>query len=606
MSEADFPAPPKDFDTKLGFQRRDNSSYIQKVRDKQNIEYVGPEGRPFFAKYCNLQEGNRNTIAGLINEKKILDKLENSGVSPSPGEIKLYPSTENPRRARFLMESLPGIPLSQQEINRDSQFAQERADEVVGKSAEAYQIIHGENVVHVDVVPRNLMLEHDQDSGEIGVKIVDFELGVDLDEADQDEMNQALKWYAGKDLGLSIKEVDASPQLLKKAEIHQWARMMAEWLIGPSYKWEDLKIPDAEEMTEIQSEAAENVKEQAIARAKKYYQRQKGSPEEMSLEDHIRWELKGSYRYELAEALLSDTFEERLVEQGIELDNKTVQFLKRALSLDLEKRPENFKKLLEANDDKGVEKAEEAGSEKGVDELSAQWEARGKKRLEEVLNTDLKEIGFSQKEEQQVRVLLQKLEAIAVTSEGAYQAFLEELQSSGIAVVENSWYLKSRQGLSQFLSGRVEKALFASREIIRQQISAMEANGESESKSYVYQELKQAQESKGVIFLSKQVNPKSVWHEGAHALQLLEGFDMDAGNESERIKRELEVSYCLTELVSKGLLPDISLADYRYAGESPLGPGYKLSANDILQEVRNFKKYQAQLQDLGEVGGHNT
>ncbi len=338
----------KKFDSKLGFKRRDISTYLQKIRDKKNIEYVSPEGRPFFAKYCNLQEGRRNTVAGLVNEKKILDKLEDTGVTPRPGDIKLYPNHENPQRARFLMEVLDAVPFSSEEIDRNSDITQIFATEVIMTSAKAYQTIHNRNVLHVDVVLRNLMLKNGQSEKELKAYLVDFELGLDLDRADEGEIEQAVKWYAGADPACLLEDGEFDESMLKKAEVFQWARMMCEWLLGPSYKWDDLGLPSEEEMSEQQKVAAEVLKQKAVDRAKRYHQsreKNKDAGEAGSLEDDIRWELENSYRYELAEALLADSLEQRLSKRGMDLDDKTINFLKKALSLDLHERPENFDAL---------------------------------------------------------------------------------------------------------------------------------------------------------------------------------------------------------------------------------------------------------------------
>jgi serine/threonine protein kinase len=352
MAESDIVDDQSEFDSKMGFQRKDHTGLIQRYRGKQNIEYVSPQGESFFAKYCDLQDdGKRDNIQGMINEKKILDKLATTGVTPQAGEVKLYPNNEKPTKARFLIEGLHAVSLEDPRIGKDTEFASEMANMVLAETSKAYKTIHDKNVLQVDVNPGNILIQKADGKDELQARLVDFELAIDLDAASDKDMQAAIKWFSVKDkYQADGTENDTDVEKLKKSEINQWAMTMSEWLLGPSYTWKDLGEPSEESMTDEQKKLVEKLRAEAVQRGKRDVERgeQRGDKSHKKNEEwSINYELEHSFKYALAEAFLSQTLAERLAKKNLHIDENMLAFLTKALSTNLAERPASFDEVAE-------------------------------------------------------------------------------------------------------------------------------------------------------------------------------------------------------------------------------------------------------------------
>jgi len=283
----------------LGFGREKLVGAITEFRGKENIMYADLEGKEFFAKYCTGENCRTSTIAGLINEKEILEKLTQTGVTPQVGELKLYPNGQHPNRARLIIERLRAIPLNHEDMRRGSNFSSTSANEFLIQCAKSYNSIHGMNVLQVDINPGNIMIQLDEPTGEIRVKLVDFELGIDLDRAGDEERSQVLNFYAFcAPMDGALKYLGRSglkTETLMKAEIHLWATEMFLWLFRPR---DDSK-----------------------------HQR------EMPINQLGECEMP------------TDWLEKWLEKAGYQIDAGMIVFLQRALSPDLEDRPASFGEL---------------------------------------------------------------------------------------------------------------------------------------------------------------------------------------------------------------------------------------------------------------------
>jgi serine/threonine protein kinase len=337
--------------TVLGFGREDRSGMMQRIRGKENIQYTSPEGEEFFAKYVNQQEGQRDNIAGLKNEKHFLDLLTDSGVTPKSSELKIY---QNGKRARLLMEQVPGVSLDKMDDEQSDEFLKKNTDDTIRSTAEALDKIHRRNVLLVDVNDGSFLVSQ-SDKG-VSTHVVDFELAVDLNRKNSEDNEMAFRWYADKDLGLTLGEdIDhQDPEILKKAEISLWARTLSERMIGFGDITESVELPPdkQQEFDAIKAKIEPVLKDQILKEAEKDYQRRSAVPKEErfsdlpSKEDFLQQEIARELPRRIEEELLGLTLAEKIKSRGIRVSEKSLDFMSRALSLELKNRPSDFSELV--------------------------------------------------------------------------------------------------------------------------------------------------------------------------------------------------------------------------------------------------------------------
>ncbi|TAN58399.1 hypothetical protein EPN15_01145 [Patescibacteria group bacterium] len=340
----------------LGFQKKDLTGIIQKVRGKENIRYTNPEGEEFFTKYINQLEGKQSNIAGLKKEKLILDLLAGTGVTPKARELKIYP---NEQRARLIIEQMPGVSLDKMDEMQSEEFFKKEAKTTIYSTADALNKIHQKGVLLVDVNEGAFLLDKKDDK--IQTRLVDFELAVDLISGAPEDREAAFEWYSSKDIGLRLDEqVDhQDAEVLKKAEINRWARTLTEHIIG----FIDVSAPvelsreKQKEFDALKIKVRPILEKQIIERAKKDYQYQSQAPEEDRLyelpaeDDFIQEKLEEELAGKIEEELLGVTLEEKMKIKGITLSKEILDFMSRALSPELQNRPVDFSEYLNEKDD---------------------------------------------------------------------------------------------------------------------------------------------------------------------------------------------------------------------------------------------------------------
>ncbi len=217
-------------------------------------------------------------------------------------------------------------------------------------------------------------------------------------------------------------------------------------------------------------------------------------------------------------------------------------------------------------------------------------------QIGQIESFDFTDIGYTEKEVEQNGKFRQALDQYIEESGDDPKKFLDSLAQQGIRVVENSSFLSSQQSTQQFLgrlTGRGESginALFATQDMVKNYISGYLPEN-------VKRELEDALSSQGTIFLSKRPDPKSIFHEGSHAVQHLSGMDMDAKDEKTRLRREIEVDTALIHAKNTGKLGSVSRGEYRI-GKGPFGETATLGSNDIYQEVDYFLGNKAKLKKI--------
>ncbi|MFH1561072.1 MAG: hypothetical protein ABID04_00645 [Patescibacteria group bacterium] len=222
---------------------------------------------------------------------------------------------------------------------------------------------------------------------------------------------------------------------------------------------------------------------------------------------------------------------------------------------------------------------------------------------------DLTVYGYTTDEAQGLRRFKDNFEQRVSASGDNPDNFLDGLQEDGIIIARNSWYFKSRRPLMQSIQHSIgkttepfENALFATRDMIQKQLANWGLSRRTNRFAYEELELLLQQQWQGVIFFNKRPDAKSKWHEGAHAIQLLSGLDMDASDGVTRLKREMEVNQTLLQTASKGLLKDIPENGYVGSGiRGPFGEVLSLSPIDIYHEVVYFQSNEEEINKLSAV-----
>lgn len=334
----------------LGFQRKSLSGMMQRARGKENIRYINHEGKEFFTKYVNQQEGKRDNIAGLKREKQILDKLADTGATPKAGELKTYP---NEKRARLIIEQVPGVSLDRMDDKQSDEFLKESAESTIYSTADALDKVHQKGILLVDVNDGTFLLN--KEDNETKTRLVDFELAVDLNDNATEDREAAFRWYSNKDIGLRLDEQldHQNSDTLRRSEINLWARTLAERMIGFSDLSTTVDVPpDKKERFEVMKEKISPILEkEIIERAKKNYEYQSRIPKEERFyelpteEDFVKKELERELPRKIEEELIGIPLEEKMKAKGITISKETIDFMSRALDPELKNRPSSFSEL---------------------------------------------------------------------------------------------------------------------------------------------------------------------------------------------------------------------------------------------------------------------
>lgn len=234
----------------MGFARINHTDQGRRDRDKRNIEYRSPDGTPFFAKYVRDTEKNPFNIWNLENEHTLLTILQATGVVPRVGDMKYYPDMKRPTQARLLIEAVPGTSLEQRSY-AEAKAAGIDPNDVIIATARSLQAIHDKRVLLVDVNPGAFIIDRNDDG--LQAKVVDFELGIYLDQYTPKRLQSASHFLEMNDPGLHFgdrqhyghKLTAEQSRMVEEAEMYSWAMTMSEWLLGPIDQWPNISLPPA-------------------------------------------------------------------------------------------------------------------------------------------------------------------------------------------------------------------------------------------------------------------------------------------------------------------------------------------------------------------------
>jgi hypothetical protein len=215
------------------------------------------------------------------------------------------------------------------------------------------------------------------------------------------------------------------------------------------------------------------------------------------------------------------------------------------------------------------------------------------RQITEIESFDFRTIGYSEQEIEQNENFRKTFNKYLEESDDDPQKFLDLLEQQGIHTIEKSYFLKTQQTLAQI--GEINKsgtnAMFATQAMIRSYLLENFSGKPQE-------ELESLLNYTGVIFLSKNPNKKSIFHEGSHATQYLLAMNMDAKDEKTRLKREIEVSIALIRAKISNKLKSVDRGKCHTAVFKVWGEIANFSANDIYQEVDNFYANKKRLLEI--------
>lgn len=251
------------------------------------------------------------------------------------------------------------------------------------------------------------------------------------------------------------------------------------------------------------------------------------------------------------------------------------------------------------NKDSEQEKKLPEGQEDVGDNNLREIRAHNERRIERVKQFDFNDpdLGYSAGEKEKIERLQERFKDIVTLSGDDSKKFLELIKEQDVGVVENSRFLKGR---TQSIEGVIFRPMGTPKGINASYLTpeSIERLLKEEKKdSSVYAELNDGQKKNGLILLYKKPNAKSVFHEGFHALQYLDGFNMKPGDQEEHAKRELEASWAIIKTKEEGLLSEVDRLKEKKVFDIGLGKVPTYGPNDIEKEAiqffSNFSKIRA-------------
>lgn len=335
----------------LGVQREDLTGDAQRERGKRNVRYE-KDGKRMIAKYIDKQPEDSDNIARLVREKKILDVLSDTGLVPKVIDYKEYGNDH----ARLLLEEIPGTSIDHIPRKERGEFLKRRGEEVVNETAESLQKIRERGVYIVDV-NEGTFLFHEAENGHLETRLVDFELGYDVSDGDPEELKDSFSFVKKNDFGFALAKQEGRPltedaALLAKCEMHRWARMMERIFIN---RYAKVEIPpeQATEFAEYRARIQPVVEQTLGDRAKRHYATMQKAQREtdrkyidMGEEGYVAWSIKAGIESAITQQCVKFTFPQLCRTNEVTLSEKSMDFIAKCLSIDIDERPSSFQEFL--------------------------------------------------------------------------------------------------------------------------------------------------------------------------------------------------------------------------------------------------------------------
>lgn len=302
-----------------------------------------------FSKSARLVPENPvNGVEGLKNEFDLLNRLQESGVTPRPLLLKVSPDE---KEAHLALKVVPGVSLDQHpELLAD--FVA-RFNDVVSVSSRALTKVHQAGVFILDINAGTFLYEGLMDSSaDLKVYLADFELGITEDRLRDPNIQKKLKdrlgsfFDVGFDMAKSKPDFAIDVSVLRKMEQTNMVRgfldqVLGERLVYPP-RFDALEPKDQEEYRRNAEFIWNYSKERSVKRLRGMYDISPSLNSVMSKDEFVQERLGEEMQLDLQHANLSLFLPYYFKDAGINIDPKVMSFLQQTQALDFTERPERM------------------------------------------------------------------------------------------------------------------------------------------------------------------------------------------------------------------------------------------------------------------------
>jgi hypothetical protein len=316
----------------LGWERTNHTGFTQSAREKEIIEYHKDHNRHYFMKRSSLVLADPTNIHALEHEAQLLRKLKLTGVVP---EVIRFRRSNDNRKARLVLTSVEGRSLDKHDY---SQGLPNDELEVIYATSASHHMILDQNVAITDVNQGTYMIS--RPAGTIRASLVDFEFGLQLGTATEQQEEKALLLYQATDPWMRLQpgaNLDSRTDLFNKAEITLWTHVMVDYILGdlswrqsPELSETELKIIQ-ENISSVKPLLSSNLQDIESSEIIKKFLEQDG----LSLPDYMV----------IANANLQTLLPIYLRMYKVALPSHVVTFMQSSLDPQLESRPSSFTTL---------------------------------------------------------------------------------------------------------------------------------------------------------------------------------------------------------------------------------------------------------------------
>ncbi len=151
--------------------------------------------KEFFVKdFCNREEETNRIIVATQSKVELVEKLRNKFIDEAnalfelehPGIVRVTDTFEENGTAYYVMEYINGSTLSTI-IEKDGPLSEEKALGYIHQAAAALEYLHGQNRLHLDIKPHNIMADNDG-----RVVLIDFGVSKQYDEVNGENTSTLL------------------------------------------------------------------------------------------------------------------------------------------------------------------------------------------------------------------------------------------------------------------------------------------------------------------------------------------------------------------------------------------------------------------------------
>ena len=153
----------------------------------------------FVENFCNREEGTDRIIVATQSKVELVEKLRNKFIDEAnalfglkhPGIVRVTDTFEENGTAYYVMEYINGSTLSSI-IETDGPLSEEKALGYIRQAAAVLEYLHGQNRLHLDIKPQNIMADNDG-----RVVLIDFGVSKQYDEVKGENTSTLMGYTPG-------------------------------------------------------------------------------------------------------------------------------------------------------------------------------------------------------------------------------------------------------------------------------------------------------------------------------------------------------------------------------------------------------------------------